>query len=89
MCELKRMYNIYQDYGGIPVHFIRYNPHHYVNAKGVKKKPDNERRNTLIKHIKSFDGVTTLPSDLSVAYICYDGYNGIPVVSHIDYDSCV
>lgn len=35
-CELGRMITLFQDYGGMPVVFIRYNPDNYISASNEK-----------------------------------------------------
>ncbi len=81
-CEQMRMFNIAQDFGGIPVVFIRYNPDKYKNNVGKQGTPSTDR---LVDVIKSFGpdrfqvSETYLRADrflLQVMYLFYDGDDG-------------
>lgn len=55
-CELTRMMQLHQDYGGIPVIFVRFNPDNYkvyqrntdVYSSGINYKIQNEQGNKVI-----------------------------------------
>ncbi len=94
MCEKNRMIQLHQDYGGIPLVFIRFNPDNYKIKlpNGEKKvvKPSNSRLKELLYLIKRFEYLkdiyeTSVPlSPLSVCYIYYDNYTGDPTLTTID-----
>jgi hypothetical protein len=73
-CEYKRMINIFNSFGGVPINFIRYNPDPYkvdgkiVNIATTKKERTllnwtEKARNKMPKHA------------CSVLYLFYDNYN--------------
>ncbi len=69
-CEEERMFNISQDFGGIPVCFIRYNPDKYKEkGKVVKLKTGRHK-----KLLETINGAKLYPSTelLSVVYLFYD-----------------
>lgn len=91
-CEITRMINICEDFGGLPVAFIRYNPDGYKDNDGKIKKGKTEnpmREKKLIELLRNVDNMIKTDRypkyHLSVYYMYYDGYNGIPNRQHIDY----
>jgi len=86
-CEQTRMIQIFQDHGGIPVHFIRFNPDFY---KTVKTPESLGKRLTeltkIIKKIKKDKDFFQRNMNLTVSYLYYDNYNGIFEVSEIKYE---
>jgi hypothetical protein len=84
MCEIIRMYNIYQSLG-LPVHFLRYNPDKFklnnVNIS-VRKK---ERLNVL-KHIFS-EKIQKIPNNITATKLFYDGNDGF--ISNMDVDKVI
>lgn len=80
-CEMTRMIQLHQDYGGIPVIFIRFNPDNYYIREDDKKKiikANNKRFGVLLETIKRLENLKKiedkkLPS-LSVCYLFYDNY---------------
>jgi hypothetical protein len=72
---MARMITVFNDVGGLPIVFVRYNPdaYHDHNGKHVKTKTGREKR--LISTIKSClqHEPTTL---LSCVYLYYDGDDG-------------
>lgn len=98
-CELGRMMEIYQDLGGVPIIFIRYNPDSYVSAsgeriKGLKKNLSREKRLVELIHKikrrytrKSSSGrEPSMPPYLSAYFLFYDGdlHKSKPVI--LDYE---
>lgn len=93
-CEISRMIQLHNDFGGIPLIFIRYNPDSYKDASG--KRIDGGTKNIgrefyltyLIKRIKlqiKIDSYDILP--LSVYHLYYDGFDGKFIRNSIDYFS--
>lgn len=80
-CEITRMKNIGQSYGGIPVYFIRWNPDNYKPENNIKKKDSiNTRQMIVCEYIKSIiNNEITLPTDslVSAIYMYYDGWNNM------------
>lgn len=52
-CEQTRMINVFQDFGGMPVVFICYNPDNYVDSNLKKQKTNHSRENRLLSVISS------------------------------------
>ncbi len=79
-CEITRMINISQSYGGTPIYFIRFNPDNYKPKDNNYIVPINTRYKILINFIKSIqDGTHQLPKDslVNVIYMYYDGWNNL------------
>lgn len=79
-CENIRMYQLYQEFGGTPVFFIRYNPDDYIDHlderhKGFKENPRREKR--LLNLIRKIKKKKEIPLDPSVYYLFYDGDDGV------------
>ncbi len=79
-CELARMCNIGQSFGGQPVYFIRWNPDDYCPDSDRKQPEVLAKRHKLaadlISDIKL--GKTTLPVGLvSAIYLYYDGWSSL------------
>jgi hypothetical protein len=79
-CELGRMMEIYQDLGGVPIIFIRYNPDSYVSAtgeriKGLKKNLSREKRLVELVHKikRRYTKGLKIPPYLSAYFLFYDG----------------
>jgi hypothetical protein len=88
-CEQTRMIQIYQDFGGIPILFIRYNPDNYIDNKGVKNHILNwEREKIFIQYIKGLknriDSQKEWTIPLSVSYLFYNNYNN-PQIEEIKF----
>jgi hypothetical protein len=85
-CEITRMKQIFQDYGGTPIFFIRYNPDDYKNKNGRKVVASEVQANTLINYVKNTMS-TAIPDGeipmLSVVYMFYDGYSGANTIKEI------
>jgi hypothetical protein len=74
-CEQARMINLTQDYGGIPVVWIRFNPDSYVDKLGKKFVSNyNNRIPVLVKMLNSIK--LHRPKTLSSAvYLYYDDFD--------------
>jgi hypothetical protein len=72
--EINRMKNIFNDSGGIPIIFIRYNPDSFLDINNKRQKlPQVKREELLVKWIKLY--MNQIPKHhLSVKYLFYDGY---------------
>jgi hypothetical protein len=74
-CEQTRMVNIFNSFGGIPVHFIRWNPDNYKCENGEMEPLSNRHKlcADLIEDIR--DNHHKIPEALlSVIYLYYDGW---------------
>ncbi len=84
-CEVTRMKQIYFDFGGMDVVFIRYNPDKYkCNEDKIRNPRKTTRYNKLLKLINEYKNLESLSKHLEVCYLFYDGYNGNPVFENID-----
>lgn len=63
------MKNIYMNAGGIPIVFIRYNPHNFKTDG--KRKVFSKREDLLIKWLKQYEN-EGVKYDLCVNYLFYD-----------------
>jgi hypothetical protein len=89
-CEIARMIQIYQDFGGIPVISVRYNPDNYTDKNGVIIKPNPKYRlNVLLETLKRIELLKKQFekgkgfNGLYVCYLFYDGYEE-PKLEKID-----
>jgi hypothetical protein len=93
-CEILRMIQLQQDYGGIPIIFVRYNPDNYETNTGGKKnviKPnDSYRLKELYKVLKrieilkdNFEKEENKLPPLNVCYLFYDNFSEAKL-KHID-----
>ena len=72
------MFNIFQSFDGLPVHFIRYNPDSF---KGKKRVSDSERQESLLKVLEQ--ALESSPENgLSVRYMFYD--SNVPWFQTVD-----
>ena len=94
ICEKNRMIQIFQDFSGTAIIFIRFNPDNYKIKlpNGGKKiiKPSNARLHELFYLIKRFEYLkdiyeksSPLPP-LSICYMYYDNYTGDPQITAVD-----
>ena len=74
-CELARMYQIFQDFGGKYVVFIRFNPDNYTTGTQTYR-PSSKRYGELLRAIEYFCNKITLDVPIGVVYLFYDGYLG-------------
>ncbi len=84
-CERKRMVQIFNDLGGGPVFFIRYNPDNYIDHLGNKQIGNEKYLLDLLNRLKNIDFEELKPT-LSVYYVCYDGFDGTFNKQDIDAD---
>jgi hypothetical protein len=72
--ENKRMFMIFQSFGGSNVIFIRYNPDSFKVNDKIVKVSDKKRQECLLLWIKHYiKKGTSFP--LEVKYLFYDEYN--------------
>lgn len=83
-CEISRMKQIFQDFGGTPIIFVRYNPDTYTDNLGNSHAASAQRSNKLITLLKELKNYQEWNVPLSVYYMFYDGYNGINKSLQID-----
>ena len=84
-CEISRMGTIHQDFGGIPVIFIRYNPDSYT-VNGVLQRKNQNREKVLVDLMLSLRNVKVVKYPLLVCYLFYDEFDGKTIkFSSIDY----
>ena len=83
-CDRIRMIQLHNDYGGIPLIFIRYNPDNYKNHLGETGKHNLLSRERILLELLQGLQNTVNHADihginivfpLYSYYICYDGYN--------------
>jgi hypothetical protein len=73
-CEYKRMINIFNSFGGIPIIFIRYNPDVHKENNEIIKLPKAKKEELLIAWIKK--AREEIPENYcNVIYLFYDDYN--------------
>lgn len=77
-CERNRMLQLFQDNGGIPIQFIRYNPDEYTSS-GTTVKPSTKRLTILIEEIKKVLSWEAAPYLVGAIYLYYDEFN----INHI------
>jgi hypothetical protein len=76
-CENGRMIQLYRDFGGIPIIFIRFNPDNYINHLGelIGSNDMSFRKYKLINVLNNLKNYDKWIIPLSVMYLFYDGYN--------------
>ncbi len=72
-CDVGRMHDITQAYGGLPVYFIRFNPDHYKSDKA--KVSQSKRLEILLKWIGKLQELKDHEALLSVVYLYYDHHH--------------
>ncbi len=88
-CEQGRMITIYNDYGGLPVTFIRYNPDDYKDHQGKKqlgKNQERKRLNRLLNAVKSLQMHPPNNVELKVLYLYYNNDDGKDMLEILNYD---
>lgn len=87
-CETSRMMQIHQDFGGIPIIFIRYNPDSYKEFEDSKSIRANRKRLQILYDVIN-STLNTVKKEwsipLSVCYLFYDGYKGEHSLNEIKY----
>ena len=81
-CETNRMIQIHQDYGGLDVCFIRYNPDTYKDKNNKTIKSNNNKHKTLLNTLNSLM-IHKPQYNLSAIYLYYDGYDNINKIIEI------
>ena len=85
-CEQARMINLFQDFGGLPVVFVRFNPDGYTDNNCIRHQYTKSRETRLLSTLNSL--MLHQPKDfLSVIYLYYNGDDGINKVTNIKYES--
>ena len=84
MCEIIRMYNIYQSLG-LPVHFLRYNPDKF-KLNNVNISVHKKERLNVLKHIFS-EKIQKIPNNITATKLFYDGNDGF--ISNMDVDKVI
>ena len=75
-CEVTRMKNIGQMFGGTPVYFIRWNPDGYTCSEMVAEKVGMRHKRVGDLLLSISEGIITLPNVLVAAhYMYYDGWS--------------
>lgn len=78
-CEQQRMVNLFHAQGGMPIHFIRYNPDAYKRP-GQARRQTNEmsakRHQVLLAYLRQALEINPLSQGVlvQVTYLFYDGY---------------
>ena len=79
-CEVVRMRQIFQDNGGAPLVFIRYNPDTFRTNDKIVRVPDQARHDALLRLLRQLLTRTELPpgdhgrpAALVAYYLFYDG----------------
>jgi hypothetical protein len=86
-CEQIRMIQLFQDYGGIPVHFIRFNPDKYKCNKGTNETLP-KRLDKLCKRIDKIKNDKTFyinNPNLTVSYMYYDNWDDLWSIDKFDF----
>jgi len=89
-CELSRMGNIVQSYGGLPVHMIRYNPDSFkVNSFAKKPRyPEEVRLATLATKLKeAFENPDFAENLFTLQYLFYDNEEGPEILQTYKFKS--
>ena len=89
-CELSRMGNIVQSYGGLPVHMIRYNPDSF-KVNSFAKKPmysEKVRLATLATTLKeAFENPNFADNLFTLEYLFYDNEDGPEILQTYKFKS--
>ena len=85
-CEQARMINLFQDFGGLPVVFVRFNPDGYTDNNGKRHQYTKSREIRLLHTLNSL--MLYQPKDmLSVVYLYYNEDDGVNKIFKIDYEN--
>ena len=71
-CELVRQAEVSMGYGGMPVHWIRYNPDKFKNGGVLQAVASKERESVLLKLIQNAVSNPDYENLITVNYLCYD-----------------
>ena len=85
-CEQTRTINLYQEYGGLPVLFVRYNPDSYLDMHGRKCSGWTVANRKRLIQVIQHSMAQSHSSPLVVRYVCFDGDDGRYQEFVIDYE---
>ncbi len=88
-CEQVRTINLFQEYGGLRVVFIRYNPDSYVALDGRKLRGSSAVNQKRLMTLVAWSMANVPESPLTTRYLCYDQDNGKYDEFVIDYEACL
>jgi len=72
--ERRRMFGIFQSFGGSPIIFLRYNPDAFRVGGKLSKIGDRKRQDTLIAWVKKLIKTGDQFMGCNVKYLFYDDY---------------
>ena len=82
-CECKRMRQILEDFDGLPVLFIRFNPDCFVDSEGARQSLGQKSRlRELGAVLESYRHTDMLPGLLCLKQLFYDGCDSSTVIIH-------
>ena len=85
-CELVRQAQVSLGFGGLPVHWIRYNPDTFKLNNFTRKTTDDEREHILLRQLQlAFDN-TDPDCLITITYICYDKKSSTSIMEDNDSD---
>lgn len=73
-CELVRQAEVALGFGGLPVHWIRYNPDAFKINGTTRVTKREERESTLLRHLQLALTRPDYEHFITVTYICYDNH---------------
>lgn len=71
-CELVRQAEVALGFGGLPVHWIRYNPDAFKINGTTRVTKREERESTLLRHLQLALTRSDYEHFITITYICYD-----------------
>ena len=71
-CELVRQAEVSLGFGGLPVHWIRYNPDAFKINHTTRVTKREERESTLLRHLQLALTRPDYEHFITITYICYD-----------------
>lgn len=84
-CELVRQAEVALGFGGLPVHWVRYNPDAFKISGTTRVTKRVERESTLLRHLQMALTRPDYEHFITVTYICYDN----PGTTNADPDALV
>lgn len=84
-CELVRQAEVALGYGGLPVHWVRYNPDAFKINGATRVTKREERESTLLRHLQLALTRPDYEHFITVTYICYDN----PETTNADPDALI
>lgn len=85
-CEQIRTINLFQEYGGLHVVFVRYNPDSYRNLSGSKCDGSSSANISRLKRLVHHTMNEIPKNPLTVRYLCFDNDDGTFEEHIIDLD---